>query len=182
MKQILILLAVATSLLSCTGNGNSGSSNNAMDSVAAEKATKDSMVEKNKATALASVTALFNGKIDEGFKDCSADYVDYGDGSGAPVKGADSSKAGFKMFITAFPDMKGENLLAIGDGNHVAVFGDWSGTFKGEFMGMKPTGKSFKVKDVDLFTFNDAGKITEHRSVQSAQTYISQVEEKMKKK
>ena len=50
----------------------------------------------------------------------------------------------------------------------------------GEFMGMKPTGKSFKLKDVDLFTFNDAGKITEHRSVQSSQTYINQVEEKVK--
>lgn len=182
MKRIFILSVAAISLLSCTGNGKSGSSSIVMDSVAAEKAVKDSMVEKNKATALASVTALFNGKIDEGFKDCSTDYVDYGDGSEAPVKGADSAKAGFKMYITAFPDMKGENLMVIGDGNHVAVFGDWSGTFKGEFMGMKPTGKSFKVKDVDLFTFNDAGKITEHRSVQSAQTYINQVEEKIKKK
>jgi hypothetical protein len=37
-------------------------------------------------------------------------------------------------------------------------------------MGIKPTGKSFKYRDVDLFTFNDAGQITEHRSVQSGKT------------
>ena len=42
-------------------------------------------------------------------------------------------------------------------------------------MGMKPTGKTFHVKDVDLFTFNDEGKITEHRSVQSLQTMMMQV-------
>jgi hypothetical protein len=47
-------------------------------------------------------------------------------------------------------------------------------------MGMKPTGKSFKVKDVDLFTFNDEGKITEHRSVQSGKTMMDMVGAKMK--
>ncbi len=41
-------------------------------------------------------------------------------------------------------------------------------------MGIKPTGKSYKVKDVDLFTFNDDGKITEHRSVQSSSTIMMQ--------
>ena len=55
-----------------------------------------------------------------------------------------------------------------------------SGTFKAELMGMKPTGKSFKVKDVDIYTFNDDGKITEHRSVQSMATMLSQVGAKMK--
>jgi hypothetical protein len=47
-------------------------------------------------------------------------------------------------------------------------------------MGMKPTGKSFKVKDVDLFTFNDEGMITEHRSVQSGKTLIDMAGAKMK--
>ena len=76
--------------------------------------------------------------------------------------------------------VKGENLTAIAEGNQVAVFGDWSGTFKGEMMGMKPTNKSYEVKDVDLFTFNNDGKITEHRSVQSMQTMMMQVGAKMK--
>ena len=77
--------------------------------------------------------------------------------------------------MTAFPDFKGENFTTIAEGNHVVVIGDWSGTFKGDLMGVKPTGKSFKVKDVDIFTFNDEGKITEHRSIQSIEHIMSQV-------
>ncbi len=180
MKQLIFLIGMAVFIISCN-NPNSPSSSSSMDSLMAAKASKDSMVDRNKATALASVEAFSNGKMDEAFKDVTPDAVDYGDGSMAPVKSLDSIKSMVKGFMTAFPDYKGENFLVIGDGNHVAVFGDYSGTFKNPLMGMKPTGKSFKVKDVDLFTFNDAGKITEHRSVQSGSTMMEMVGAKMKK-
>jgi hypothetical protein len=48
-------------------------------------------------------------------------------------------------------------------------------------LGMKPTGKSFKYRDVDLLTFNDADRITEHRSVQSGKTMMDMVGAKMPK-
>ncbi len=80
-----------------------------------------------------------------------------------------------KSWLDAFPDYKGENLMAIADGDKVAVYGDWSGTFKKDFMGMKATGKSFKAKDVDIFTFNDEGNITEHRAVQSMGSIFQQL-------
>ncbi|HEY4155428.1 MAG TPA: ester cyclase [Puia sp.] len=180
MKNLL-LIGVTTLILSCNNNGGTAT-NPASDSVAAGAASKDSVLEKNKATALASEEAFNSGKLDDAFKDAVPDAVDYGDGSMAPMKGLDSIKAGVKIFLNAFPDYKGENFLAIGEGNHVAVFGDWSGTFKNPLMGMKPTGKSFKIKDVDLFTFNDQGKITEHRSVQSSKTVLDMVQAKMMKK
>jgi hypothetical protein len=47
-------------------------------------------------------------------------------------------------------------------------------------MGIKPTNKSFKIHDVDLFTFSDDGKITEHHSIQSVQTIFAQLGIKMK--
>ncbi len=100
-------------------------------------------------------------------KNSDANIVDYGDGSGPVIRNLDSLKVGMKGWLDAFPDYKSENLTAIADGDKVAVYGDWSGTFKKDFMGMKSTGKTFNAKDVDIFTFNDAGKITEHRSVQS---------------
>lgn len=179
MKQLLVYLVVAVIIISCNGNSSSATSN-AMDSLMAVQAAKDSVLEKNKATALASVQAFSSGKMDDAFKDVTPDAVDYGDGTMAPVKGLDSIKSMVKGFLNAFPDYKGENFLVMGDGNHVAVFADYSGTFKNAMMGMKPTGKSFKVKDVDLFTFNDAGKITEHRSVQSGKTLMEMVGAKMK--
>jgi predicted ester cyclase len=181
MKQLLVFIFIASVAASCGGSGGSGGGTaNGPDSLANMRAAKDSMLEKNKATALASEQAFSSGKIDEMFKDVAADVVDYGDGSSAPVKNIDTVKASVKMWLSAFPDYKGENFLVVAEGNHVAVFGDWSGTFKNAMMGMKPTGKSFKVKDVDLFTFNDAGKITEHRGVQPFANILVQISGKMK--
>ncbi len=101
---------------------------------------------------------------------------------GKPMKGRDTIINMVKGFLSAFPDYKGENFMVVGDGNHVAVFADYSGTFKNPLMGMKPTGKSFKYRDVDIFTFNDAGQITEHRSVQSGKTLMDMIGAKMPKK
>jgi len=179
MKRLLIAVTVVVCVTACNNNP-SASTNAATDSSATMTSSKNDMLEKNKENALASVKSFNDHNLDEAFKDVTTDAVDYGDGSMPPVKGLDSIKAGAQMFLKAFPDVKGENLTAIAEGNQVAVFGDWSGTFKGEMMGMKPTNKSYKVKDVDLFTFNNDGKITEHRSVQSMQTMMMQVGAKMK--
>jgi len=70
----------------------------------------------------------------------------------------------------------------LSDSNHVAIAGDWSGTFKKDLMGMKATNKQFKVKDVDIYTFNSDGKITEHRSIQSLNTILGQLGASMPKK
>ena len=180
MKQLLVFIGFAASIMSCNSN-SSPAMTSTMDSVSNARAAKDSILEKNKTTALVSVQAFTAGKMDEAFKDVTTDAVDYGDGMMAPVKGRDSIISMVKGFMVAFPDYKGENYLVIGDGNHVAVFADYTGTFKNPLMGIKPTGKSFKAKDVDLFTFNDDGKITEHRSVQSGKTMMEMVGAKMKK-
>jgi predicted ester cyclase len=181
MKQLLAFLVIAVVITSCGGNSGSSGATIVPDSLAAARAARDSILAKNKATAIASVEAFSSGNVDAMLKDCTPDAVDYGDGSGAPIKNIDTVKAGIKAWLAAIPDYKAENLMAMADGNHVVVFADWSGTFKGTLMGMKPTGKSFKVKDADLFTFNDAGKITEHRGVQSFNTIIMQIGAKMAK-
>jgi predicted ester cyclase len=179
MKQLLVLTGLAVLVISCN-NTNSSPGSTGMDSLMAAQSAKDSILEKNKATALASVQAFTLATMDQALKSAAPDAVDYGDGSMKPVKGLDSIRSMVKVFLNAFPDYKGENFMVIGDGDHVAVFADYSGTFKNPFMGMKPTGKSFKLKDVDLFTFNSAGQIIEHRSVQSNKTLMDIVGIKMK--
>ena len=180
MKPLLIIsTAISCLTIAC----NSGSSTTAKtDSTASvTMAPKPDPAEKNKQTALASVEAISNHNVDAVFKDATNDIVDYGNGGAPAIKGKDSVSTNLKMFMESFPDIKGENLMAIAEGNHVAVFGDWSGTFKKEMMGMKPTNKSFKMRDVDLFTFNDDGKITEHHSIQSNEYMMMQIGVKMKK-
>ena len=169
MKSLFTVITVLSCIaLSCNSNTPATSKTDADTSATSTASSKTDMLEKNKAAALASVQGVISHNASEVFKDAASDIVDYADGSMPPVKGLDSCKVFFQTFLTAFPDIKAENLMAIAEGNHVAIFGDWSATFKGEMMGMKPTGKSFKVKDVDLFTFNDEGKITEHHNVQSS--------------
>jgi len=181
MSKLLIVVAVLTLMVIGCNNHSTSASKADTTTAGSKMASQMDMSSDNKAKALAVEEGFNNHDGNAVLKDAAPDVIDYGDGSTPPAKGIDSVKAFLQSYFTAFPDMKGENFLAIAEGNHVAVFGDWSGTFKGEAMGMKPTGKQFKVKDVDLFTFNDKGQITEHRSVQSTQTIMSQVGASMKK-
>jgi predicted ester cyclase len=80
-----------------------------------------------------------------------------------------------QSWLTAFPDYKQDNIDYVAEGNKVITIYDASGTWKGDFMGMKPTGKSLKTRDVDIFTFNDAGKIASHRSIQNMGAVMASV-------
>ncbi|MDQ3845711.1 MAG: ester cyclase [Bacteroidota bacterium] len=180
MKKTILVLAVTT--LTFTACNNAKTDNNATEkSGTASASGEEQKEEQNKKTALASVEAFGSHNIDDVFKDVTPDAIDYGDGSMTPVKGLDSSKAMAKMWMDAFPDVKGSNLKTVADGDWVVVWGDWSGTWKKDFMGQKATGRSYKVKDADIFKFNDAGKITEHHAIQSSNEIARQVGMKMSK-
>jgi predicted ester cyclase len=140
-----------------------------------EVTSEEAKEERNKETALASMRDLMKGNVDSAMSNVTPDAVDYGDGSMEPIKSRDSVVKMMKMWMAAVPDYKGDDLTAVADGNKVMVHGVWSGTWKGDLMGMKATGKSFKVNDVDIFTFNDEGKITEHRNVQSMNEVARQI-------
>ena len=184
-KAFVFLLASSLFMVACNSDKKDESTNKTESASADNKdasTSAASKAEKNRQTALASVMAFNTHDVDAIMKDATADAVDYGDGSGAPMKNGDSVKGMIKAWVASFPDVKGENLEAFSnaDGSKVIVVGVWSGTFKNDLMGMKATGKSYKVWDGDLFTFNDEGKITSHRGIQSGATPMMQVGAKMK--
>ena len=80
-----------------------------------------------------------------------------------------------KTFFGAYPDFKAEDLMAYNNNDAVIVTGTFSGTFKNAYLKMKPTGKSFKIFDGDIYTFDKDGKITSHRSIVPGTVYMSQV-------
>jgi predicted ester cyclase len=131
--------------------------------------------QKIKQVALNADKALGRGEVDSAYKDCTADFTEYGNGESKTTRNLDSTKAYMKLFVRAFPDFKGENLHAYADSNTVVVTGDWSGTFKNQFRDLPPTGKSFKLPEADIFIFNKDGKITAHKSVQSETAYLYQL-------
>ena len=176
MKKIFLIFVSTVLLVACNNEKKTEGSEKEKTSSSTE-----SQEEKNKQTALASVNAFMAGDVDAVLKDVTADAIDYFDGSMPPAKGIDSIKAGLKAWREAFSEMKGDNIWAIADGDHVAVFGDWTATFKTDFMGMKTAGKTFKLKDADIFKFNSEGKMTEHSSIQSSSSWMSQVGVQMPK-
>jgi steroid delta-isomerase-like uncharacterized protein len=70
----------------------------------------------------------------------------------------------FAMWRKAFPDTHGEIELVVADGDLVAVYGTWTGTHQGEFMGMPATGKRFSIPNADFIRFQN-GVCVEHWGV-----------------
>ena len=136
---------------------------------------QETIEERNKQTALTALESFNKRNIDSVLVKADKEMVEYGDGSFQPVKGADSITKEWKAWMNALPDYKGSNFTAVADGNTVMIYGEWSGTWTADFMGMKATGKPLKIFDVDIFKFNDEGKIIEHRSVQSVHEVARQI-------
>jgi steroid delta-isomerase-like uncharacterized protein len=148
------------------------------DSSATEKT--ESKEERNKKVIKQGMDALNNHDFDKMTSLMTDDAVDYGDGSGHSIKGRDSINANMKTFFGSFPDFKGEDSKFYADGDNVVVTATYSGTFKKDMGKMKANGKSFKFRDADIFTLNDAGKITSHSYIQSDATMMSQLADKKK--
>lgn len=172
MRNTFLMMAVAILLLAACNNEKKPD-----EGIKEEKITDsaEAREEKNKETAMASVKALIAGDAEATLKDVAADVVDYGDGSMPPVKSKDSLLVMVKSWRESLSDYKGDNLMALADGDYVAVLGEWSATFKDDVMGMKTAGKKVRINDVDIFKFNSEGKITEHRNVQSSAEMMKQL-------
>jgi len=182
-KTIFTIVGSAMLLAACNNNPSETSVSPEKKDTAATPAmnNKDTKEARNRKVIAASMEAFNNHDVDAMMKDADPNTVEYGDGSMKPVKGVDSVKTFIKAWVTAMPDTKGEDLKIVADGDWVMVWGKWSGTWKGDLMGMKPTGKGYKVSDVDIFKMSDDGKILEHHNVLPGSVIAMQVGMKMGK-
>ena len=69
--------------------------------------------------------------------------------------GIDGLKGFFQKMRAAFPDLKAEPIEIVATDEHVAMRYTISGTHQGEFQGVAPTGKSFKVAALQLARFKN---------------------------
>ncbi len=88
------------------------------------------------------------------------DVVDHQAPPGAPA-GRDGVVHMLQGLVASFPDFKQTIEDMIAEGDKVVVRSTISGTQKGEYMGLKPTGKSFTMSGIDIFRVED-GKLVEH--------------------
>jgi len=104
------------------------------------------------------------------------DFVEH-QGAGGP--GLPPTKEGtlefFRTLLTAFPDwrMTVEDLIAGGDKTVARVTA--TGTHKGEFMGVPPTGRHVDVQLIDIMRFDGAGLVCEHWGVADMLSLMQQL-------
>ncbi len=93
--------------------------------------------------------------------------------------GLEPTKAGvtafFRMQQAAFPDMHMDVEDAYGDGDKVVARVRYTGTHRGAFMGIPPTGKSVDVHLIDMFRFGADGRAHEHWGVMDAMALMQQL-------
>ncbi|HKJ58873.1 MAG TPA: ester cyclase [Halobacteriales archaeon] len=69
--------------------------------------------------------------------------------------GIDGMKAMYEEYYAAFPDLRQDVVELVGEDDVVAVFLTTSGTHRGEFRGVPPTGNEIDVEDAGLIRFED---------------------------
>ena len=109
-----------------------------------------------------------------GFGDLVADdFVEHLGMPALPTK--EGTLEFFRILLAAFPDwrMTVEDLIAGGDKTVARV--TVTGTHKGEFMGVPPTGTRVGVQLIDIMRFDRAGLVCEHWGVADMLSLLQQL-------
>ena len=122
------------------------------------------LVDDNKRQVAYTFAELFN-RGDLGLADelVSADFLNHDAPPDAP-RGPSGLRHVVTLLRTAFPDIHYETEEMIAEGDKVVVRTTMSGTHRGPFFGIAPTGRRVVQEQVHILRFKD-GKAVEHRAV-----------------
>ena len=119
------------------------------------------MSEQNKAAFRAIPEKLINlGKLDAADQYFAQNYVDHALPPGLPA-GVAGFQAFFSMLRTAFPDLQYMVEDVVAEGEQVVARVTAHGTMKGDFQGMKASGKAATWTEIHIGRYA-AGKVVEH--------------------
>ena len=119
------------------------------------------MSEQNKAAFRAIPEKLINqGKLDAADQYFAHDYLDHALPPGLPA-GVAGFKAFFTMLRTAFPDLQYIVEDVVAEGEKVVARVTARGSMKGDFQGMKATGKTATWTEMHIGRYA-GGKVVEH--------------------
>lgn len=81
----------------------------------------------------------------------------------------------FRAYLAAFPDMRMEPEDVLQDGDSVVARVRATGTHRGDFMGMPPTGRAIDVQLIDIMRIGEDGRAHEHWGVFDALGMLQQL-------
>jgi len=121
----------------------------------------------------------FRSEVDHDWAACLATFKDVPRYEIVPTgqihQGADAVVDYHRAQRTAFPDQRHEHVrMHIADDDTVTTEFDLLGTNTGEFMGMSPTGRSFRVPVIAVFSF-DGDRITNERVYLDVASLLRQI-------
>jgi steroid delta-isomerase-like uncharacterized protein len=91
----------------------------------------------------------------------------------APTK--EGVKTFFRMQLAAFSDLRMSVEDVFESGAKAVARVRYTGTNRGDFMGMPATGKKVDVQLIDMFLFGDGGLVREHWGVIDALAMMQQI-------
>jgi steroid delta-isomerase-like uncharacterized protein len=107
----------------------------------------------------------------------SDDSIDHFLAAGLSIRGAHDLAAWFRDLFAAVPDWHVEIENTVDDGDRQAVV-QWrgGGTFDGApFLGIEPTGRTIDLRAVDVFRFDENGKVAENTVYYDGAEFARQV-------
>lgn len=118
---------------------------------------------------------LINAGDIDGFGELLADgIVEHEDLPGF-TRDREGVMAFFRTMVAAFPDMRMTPDDVLVDGDKAVARVTTTGTHKGEFMGMPPTGRTIDVQVIDIMRYDGDGRVAEHWGVFDALTMMRQL-------
>ena len=110
-----------------------------------------------------------------GFGDLVADgFVEHQGGPGfAPDK--EGTLGFFRAMVEAFPDLRMTVEDLVADGDKVAARVRVTGTHRGDFMGIPPTGAAGDIQLIDIMRFDADGLVCEHWGVADMLSLMQQL-------
>jgi steroid delta-isomerase-like uncharacterized protein len=131
--------------------------------------------EQNKALARQLVEEVLNkGNMSRADEIVAPNFVEHEELPPQIPPGREAPKVMFTMLRRAFPDFKATIKHLIAEDDKVVLHMTWTGTQKGEFMGVPPTGKSISINVIDIIRIAD-GKFVEHWGVMDQMAMMQQL-------
>jgi hypothetical protein len=160
MKNTLLLTLSMLLLITACKNNEPTSPSSETSAIVKQH----SLDERNKRIALECFRAFERGDLDFMISHNAKDVINYVEGK-APMHGNDSVAIVLHQERNSLKEWKSSNELALADNNYVFIYQNWDGSLKTD-----STGKTYHFKAVELFKFNEEGKIIEHAGVQEELT------------